>query len=204
VPAGPTPLPARNLVPQPAPSQPRVRPPAPGPVVSLEDAIHRLSVTQHREQLADVVMDFMRGHFGCGLFFLVRHDQARVWRGFAPGIQEAAIETIAFPISMPSCFQFAHDRCTSFRGSASAEGSRLQRQIWKYLCCEEPSEVVVVPVLVKSRVLNLVYAHAADGGPLPDGPVTDLQALCAALSSAYVRMIQKLKEAEVAANAPGR
>ena len=127
-----------------------------------------------------------------------------VWRGFHPGIQEAAIETIAFPISMPSCFQLAHDRRTCFRGLAPAEGGRLQRQIWKYLHCREPSEVVVVPVLVKTRVLNLVYAHAVDGGPLPGGPVIDLQALCAAVSSTYVRMIQKLKAGEPATSALGR
>jgi hypothetical protein len=62
----------------------------------------------------------------------------------------------------------------------------------------------VVPVQVKNRVLNLVYAHAADGGPLPEGPVTDLQALCAAVSSAYVRMIQKLKAEDLATNVPER
>jgi hypothetical protein len=39
---------------------------------------------------------------------------------------------------------------------------------------------------------------------LPDGPVTDLQALCAALSNAYVRMIQKLKAGDLAASALGR
>jgi len=172
--------------------------------VSLEDAIHRLTLARHREQLADVVMDFMRGYFGCGMFFLVRDGQAHVWRGFAAGMKEAAIETIAFPLSMPSCFRLAHDSRASFRGLAPPTGSKLQRQVWKYLRCQEPSEVLVVPVQVKNRVLNLVYAHAGDGGPLPDGPVTDLQALCAAVSSAYVRMIQKLKAGESAANALGR
>jgi hypothetical protein len=197
-----SPPPARDLVPPPTPAQPRTRPL--GPTLSLEDAIHRLTLARHREQLADVVMDFMRGYFGCGMFFLVRDGQARVWRGFAAGIQEAAIETIAFPMAMPSCFQLAHDRRTSFRGLAPAEGGKLQRQIWKYLHCHEPSEVVVVPVQVKNRVLNLVYAHAVDGGPLPDGPVVDLQALCAAVSSTYVRMIQKLKAGVLAASALGR
>jgi hypothetical protein len=57
---------------------------------------------------------------------------------------------------------------------------------------------------VKNRVLNLVYAHAVDGGPLPDGPVIDLQALCAAVSSTYARMIQRLKAGELAASALGR
>jgi hypothetical protein len=178
--------------------------PATGPAMSLEDAIHRLTLARHREQLADIVVDFMRGYFGCGMVFMVRDGQARVWRGFAPGIQEAAIETIAFPVSMPSCFQLAHDSRTSFRGPAPGEGGRLQRQIWKYLHCEEPSQVAVVPIQVKNRVLNLVYAHAADGGPLPEGPFVDLQALCAAVSSTYVRMIQKLKQGEAAASALGR
>jgi hypothetical protein len=172
--------------------------------VRLEDALHRLTLAHHREQAADVVMDFMRGYFGCGMFFLVRNGQAHVWRGFAPGISDAAIETIAFPLSMPSCFQLAHDRRTSFRGLAPAEGRKLQRQIWKYVHCEEPCEVVVIPIQVKNRVLNLVYAHAADGGPLPDGPVTDLQTLCAAVSSAYVRMIQKLKAEALTTSALGR
>ena len=198
----PSPLPARDLVSPLAPAQPRARPP--GPAVSLEDAIHRLTLARHREQMADVVMDFMRGYFGCGMFFLVRDGQARVWRGFSPGIPEAAIETVAFPISMPSCFQLAHDRRTPFRGLAPVEGGKLQRQIWKYLHCAEPSELVVVPVQVKNRVLNLVYAHAVDGFPLPDGPVIDLQTLCAVVSSTYVRMIQKLKAGELAASALGR
>lgn len=178
--------------------------PATGPAMSLEDAIHRLTLARHREQLADIVVDFMRGYFGCGMFFMVRDGQARVWRGFAPGVQEAAIETIAFPVSMPSCFQLAHDSRTSFRGPAPVEGRKLQRQIWKYLHCEDPSEVAVVPVQVKNRVLNLVYAHAADDGPLPEGPFADLQALCAAVSSTYVRMIQKLKQGEVAGSTLGR
>jgi hypothetical protein len=198
----PSPAPARDVVSPRMPAQTRL--PASGPAMRLEDAIHRLALARHREQLADVVVDFMRGYFGCGMFFLVRDGHARVWRGFAPGLQEAAIETIAFPLSMPSCFQLAHDRRTPFRGPARAEGSKLQRQIWKYLHCEEPSEIAVVPVQVKNRVLNLVYAHAADGGPLPDGPFTDLQALCAAVSSTYVRMIQKLKAGDPATSTLGR
>ena len=202
--SGPNPPPASELVGPAAPSQPHAGVSNPGPRLRLEDAFHRLTLARHREQLADVVMDFMRGYFGCGIIFLVRDGQARAWRGFAPGIREAAIETIAFPLAMPSCFQLAHDRLASFRGPAPDEGSKLQRQIWKYLRCEEPSEIVVVPVQVKSRALNLIYAHAPDGGPLPDGPVTDLQALCAALSSAYVRMIQKLKAGDLPPGAPGQ
>jgi hypothetical protein len=195
-----TPQPAAAVTPPPQ-ARPKARVSAP---VRLEDALHRLTLANDREQIADIVMGFMAGSFGCGMIFLARSGQARVWRGFAPGIQAAAIETIAFPISMPSCFQIAHDRRVPFRGPPPAEGSKLQRQIWKYLRCQEPSEVLVLPVLVKNRVLNLVYAHAEDLGRLAEAPVTDLQALCAAASSVYLRMIQRLKEETPAPHALAR
>jgi len=191
---------APQVIQPPGPTQPRERVPAP----SLEEAIRLLTAATQREQLADIVVAFMRGTFGCGMFLTLRDGQARVWRGFAPGVPEAAIETIAFPISMPSCFELAYDHCSPFRGRPPAEGKRLQRQIWKYLHCDQPSEVFVVPIQVKGRVLNLVYVHASDGGPLPDGPVTDLQAVCAAASSTYVRMIQRQKANDLAASTPDR
>jgi hypothetical protein len=172
------------------------------PTVHLEEALHRLSQAGSREQLAGVLLDFMKAHFGCGMIFLVQAGQARVWRGFAPDVPEAAVETIAFPLSMASCFRLAHDREAPFRGPPPAEGKRLQRQIWKYLHCPEPIDVVVVPILVKSRVLNLVYAHA--DGRLADAPTTDLEALCAATSPVYVRLIQKLKESAVGNTAVAR
>jgi hypothetical protein len=165
-----------------------------GPAISLENALHRLTEAPTRDALVDLIRDFMAGYFGCGMVFGVRDGQARVWRGFAPDVQTAAVETIAFPIEMPSCFRTVHESHVAFRGAPPAEGQKLQRQIWKYLHSPEPDEVLVIPIMVKSRVLNLVYAHADDCGRLPEGPVTDLLALCAAASSVYLRMIQRMKE----------
>jgi hypothetical protein len=191
--------------PTPAPGKAQVRPeslprpPVPrskahlAPAISLEEALRRLALSQNREALVDVIRDFMAGYFGCGMVFGVREGQARVWRGYAPDVPVAAVETIAFPIAMPSCFRTAHDSRTTFRGPPPADGQKLQRQVWKYLHSPEPDEVLVIPILVKSRVLNLVYAHADDCGRLPEVPVTDLQALCAAASSVYMRMIQRMK-----------
>jgi len=196
--------PAKPAMAQP-PARPKALRPDPSPVVDrpkvrlsppipLEEALHRLTLVQNREGLGNVIKDFMAGYFGCGMVLGVREGLAQVWCGFAPGIPSAAMETIAFPIAMPSCFRASHDSRTSFRGPPPADGHKLQRQIWKYLHCTEPAEILVAPITVKNRVLNLVYAHADDLGRLPDGPVTDLLALCAAASSAYVRMIQRLKE----------
>jgi hypothetical protein len=174
----------------------QVLPPPPGAAVSMEDVIHRLSVAESREQVADIVIDFMLPHFGCGLIFLLRGTTAYVWRGFAPGLDARAIETIAFPMSMPSMFRMAKDRAATFRGAPPSEGVYLHTQIWKYLHSEPPADVVVIPVTIKERVISLVYAHATNASRLPDDHVRELQAVCAAVASAFVRLIQRAKDGQ--------
>jgi hypothetical protein len=165
----------------------------PGTAVALEDAVHRLSVAEHREQIADIVIDFMLPRFACGLIFLLRGPSAHVWRGFAPGIDARAIETIAFPTTMPSMFRTAKERAVTFRGVPPADGAHLHGQIWKYLRCPAPSDAVVIPIAIGQRIVNLVYAHASSG-TMPDANVRELQALCTAMGSSFIRLIQRAKE----------
>lgn len=185
--------------PAPQPPTPPATPP-PAPALELDEAVRHMGAVEHREQIADILVDYMTGRFGCGLVFLLRDGTARAWRGLAPGIAQAAIETIAFPITMPSCFQISFERGAPFRGPPPLEGMPLQRKVWKYLHCGTPADVVVVPVAVASRIVCLVYAQAVASGPLPDGPVAELQALCAAASAALVRLIHKLRNESVDAS----
>jgi hypothetical protein len=169
--------------------------PPPGAAVALEDAVHRLSVAEHREQIADILIDFMLPRFGCGLIFLLRGTSAHVWRGFAPGVDAHAIETIAFPTSMPSMFRSAKERAVTFRGAPPADGAHLHAQIWKYLRCPAPRDVVVIPIAIGQRIVNLVYAHATSG-TMPDANVRELQALCTIVGSSFIRLIQRAKEGQ--------
>ncbi|HEX7500834.1 MAG TPA: hypothetical protein VF524_11115 [Polyangia bacterium] len=166
-------------------------PPA-GLAVALEDAVHRLSVAEHREQIADILVDFMLPRFDCGLIFLLRGVNAHVWRGYAPGIDTRAIETIAFPMSLPSMFRNAKERAVTFRGSPPAEGAHLHAQIWKYLRCQAPADVLVIPIAIGTRIINIVYTHASTS--MPDANVHDLQALCSTVGSSFIRLIQLAKE----------
>jgi hypothetical protein len=178
-------------------ANPHVLAPPPGAAVALDDAVHRLSVAEHREQIADIVIDFMLPRFGCGLIFLLRGTNAHVWRGFAPGVDARAIETIAFPTSMPSVFRTVKERAVTFRGSPPAEGAHLHGQIWKYLHCQAPIDVVVIPIAIGQRIVNIVYAHATSGS-MPDTSVRELQALCSTVGSSFVRLIQRAKAGEQA------
>jgi hypothetical protein len=164
--------------------------------VTLEDAVHRLSVAEHRDQIADIIIDFMLPRFACGILFLLRGDEAQAWRGYAPAIDAQSIETIVFPLTIPSMFRSTRDRAVTFRGSPPAEGAHLHAQIWKYLRCQPPLESLIIPVLIGERVIVLVYAHGSDGSRMAEHAVQELQAMCNAAGSSFVRLIQRAKEGE--------
>ena len=167
-----------------------------GTAVSLEDAVHRLSVCEHREQIADILLDFMLPHFAYGLILLVRGPRTQVWRGYAPNVDARAVETIAFPTSMPSMFCTAKERAVSFRGAPPEEGAHLHQQLWKYLRCPPPADVLVIPVAIGQRGVMMIYAHGSGGGRMPDVAVQELRALSAAVGSTFIRLIQRAKEAQ--------
>jgi hypothetical protein len=187
----PRPLPSMSAPEPPAP--PSLAPPIDA-AVGLEDAVHRLSVAEHRDQIADILIDFMLPRFGCGLLFLLKGADAQAWRGYAPGVDARAIETIVFPMSLPSMFRAARDRAATLRGPPPPEGVHLHNQIWKYLQCAPPAESLVIPVAIADRIILLVYAHASDAGRLPEGYVQELQAMCTAAGSSFVRLIQQAKD----------
>ena len=51
--------------------------------------------------------------------------------------------------------------------------------------------VLLTPIIVKQRVVNLVYAHAQ--GALPDTATDELCELAIRASTAYVRLIRQSK-----------
>jgi hypothetical protein len=189
-PSRPHPLPPEPVLPAPLP----VLAPPVGAAVTLEDAVHRMSVAEHRDQIADILIDFMLPRFGCGIIFLLRTGDAQAWRGYAPGIDSRNVETIVFPLAAPSMFRAARDRGAPFRGPPPPEGAHLHNQIWKYLHSPTPSEALVIPVSIGDRIVLLVYAHAMDYGRLPEDHVQELQAMCTAAGSAFVRLIQQSRD----------
>jgi hypothetical protein len=191
------PPPVRTTPAFPVPAVPQPPPYLPPPIsatVTLEDAVHRLSVAEQRDQIADILIDFMLPRFPCGILFLVRGNEAQAWRGYAPAVDPSSIETIVFPLSVPSMFRAARERAATFRGPPPPEGVHLHGQLWKYLRCAPPVDSLVIPLRIGGRVIVLVYAHGADGGRLGESAVEELQAMCNAAGSSFVRLIQRAKD----------
>ena len=52
--------------------------------------------------------------------------------------------------------------------------------------------MLVIPIAIGERIVNLVYAHASTS--MLDANVHELQALCSAVGSSFIRLIQLAKE----------
>jgi len=162
---------------------------------SFQDACDRIDTAQHREEIADALIDYARGRCDALVVLLIRDGNAFGWRGYVapssttkPGLTE--IDELSLPLGGASSFQSAHDAGAPFVGAPPSTARPVEVKLWQALgVTPEPVEVVVVPILVKQRAVNLVYAHTL-GGPPPSQVVTELTELATHAQTAYLRLIR--------------
>jgi hypothetical protein len=165
------------------------------PVLTYTQACEKIDAATHREQIADAIVEFGRGRFDCVAIFIVRDGNALGWRAHLAGTRPATpVEEMSLPLGGVSALQAAHDELRPFQGVPPSPGKPVESQLWSLLGIDPPpQEILVAPVTVKQRVVNLVYAHGAGGGALPVDGTKQLCDLAVRTQSAYVRLIRSSK-----------
>jgi hypothetical protein len=161
--------------------------------INAEHAVDAITDAINREEIGNAIVDYLRSSFGFGLLFTVQHEIALGWKGFAPGVDDAAFQSLAIPLTAPSVLRLAYDTKRIFRGAPPAEGAALDGILWRQLRSSRAKDVVVAPVVLKNRVVTLIYAHATGGGALPDPALVDLTMLCPYAAAGFIRLIQAAK-----------
>jgi hypothetical protein len=183
-----------SVPPPPPPSIAPTEEPTPPPRLGWPFACDRLDHSTQRDQIADVFMDFAAGRFGALVMFLVRDGNALGWHGRVSGARPLQpIEQISLALGPASAFQIAHDGMRVYHGPPPSTGHPVENRLWEALGTPPPLDLLVAPVLVKQRVVNLVYAHAVGGAMLPGDDAAELAELAVRASEAYVRLIKKSK-----------
>jgi hypothetical protein len=165
-----------------------------GPALSLADALWRLAAATTRDEVGDTIVDHLRSAYACGLVLIAKEGVALGWKGFAPDCPIERIESLALPLTVPSMLRLAYEGKAVFRGAPPPDGQPIQQRLWKTLHTTHPAEVLVGPVVLKDRVVNVVYAHAQDGGPLPEPAAAEMAQICAAAATAFARLIKQKKQ----------
>lgn len=168
--------------------------PVPEPAITFGEATERLHDATHRDQIAAALLDYAVGRTAALIVFLVRDGHALGWRGYTLQPAATAVTELSVALGGASSFQAAVDEGAPFRGAPPA-GHVAEPLLWQAMGLAPAAEVIVAPIVVRSRPVNLVYAHPPGGGPFADAVARELLTLCARASDAYVRLIQRSKSA---------
>ncbi len=163
--------------------------------LTYADAGERIENAGNRDGIADAFVDYAKGRCDALVVFLIRDGNALGWRGYvAPPIKLVRpLEELSLPLGGISSLQTAYDGCQVFVGVPPSGARPIETQLWTALGADPaPIEVVVVPVQVKQRAVNLIYTHTLGGTP-PKGFVTELQDLAARAQTAYLRLIRQTR-----------
>lgn len=166
-------------------------------VLTFGAACERIDQATHRDQIADVLVDFSKGRCDALISFLIRDGNALGWRGWVapPAKPRVPIEELSLPLGGVSALQSAHDTGDMFRGPPPSEGKPVETQLWSSLGITlEPTSVLVIPVLVRQRAVNLIYAHCLTGPPA-ESVVTELMGIADRIQTAYLRLIKQARGA---------
>lgn len=164
------------------------------PMLGVDDAIAALKATTTSDEIGNVLATWLHSTYGIGLVLVVKDilGMAIGWRGWAPGVEQATIESISVPLGPPSMFTTAYEGKVAFLGPPPEDGMAVQRKVWTALGSEEPLEAIVIPVMLGERMVNILYAHAT-GGTIPDGSLEDAARVAREATTAYARLIRRPK-----------
>jgi hypothetical protein len=163
--------------------------------VTFAGACERIDSAMNRDHIADTFTAYAQGRCDALVVFLIRDGNALGWRSWAapPAIHKKPIEELSLPLGGASSLQSAHDAGQPFVGTPPSAARPVEKQLWAALGTQpEPFAVVVVPVLVKQRAVNLVYAHLLSRPPAAH-LVNELSDLAARAQASYLRLIRQAR-----------
>lgn len=181
----------------------RTRPSAPParvePRATADELVASIDLAATRDDVGNALIDYAVGRLDAAAVFVVRDANAIGWRVHAPGrpVSASAFEQVSLPLGGASALQAAHDSRTVYRGRAPTGGRPVETRLWRALGVDgEPRELVVVPILIGPRVVQLIYGHTETADHLDDRVVDELGRLARAAAEAYARIIQQAKAAD--------
>jgi len=164
--------------------------PGPEPMTAAA-AIAAIRNASSRSDVSAPAIRFLRHRFAAGVMLIAKDDMALGHRGFGGSFDAETVESILIPLNAPSMFLTACEAMRTCRGAPPSGGQAIHERFFKLFPLDAPPiEVVVTPVVVRDRVVCLLYAHGEEGGPLTDTSVNELEHIARAVSEAYLELIR--------------
>ena len=150
--------------------------------VAFESA---LTKADDRDRVGRLALRLARLHARAAATFVVRGDVIAAFQGDGETI-DSDIEGLLIPLRAETIFAAVAASGQPWRGRPPAAGP--DGRVLGALGRRDVRESVVLPIAVRGRVINLLYADN-EGEPLAETSVAALGALCRCVAQAYERLI---------------
>jgi hypothetical protein len=179
---------------QPGPSLPE-EVVVPAPVLTpltFAQAQAELSRSSDREEVATTVLRYAVSKWKRSLLLSVQGSLVTGWRGMGKGVREASVRRIGISLAGPSTFRLVRDTRSHYIGPVRRDAA--SGFFYKLLGGGYPTTAVILPLLVRGKLVHLLYV---DNGPgqLTPPDVGELLILSQGVGRSYEAMIRRRKSA---------
>jgi hypothetical protein len=151
-------------------------------------ATAQIDTATTRDEVVAGLVALCRRFFKRVVFFIVREPWVLGWTGAGEGMDRAVAGSIRISLDSPSVFRTVTRDKGVFIGRLGAEDEDLK--VVKLLGKRPTTNAALFPILVKSRVVNLLYGdNGSEGNVKPD--LGELLVQVQKVPRAYLRIIRR-------------
>ncbi|OEU63889.1 MAG: hypothetical protein BA870_11410 [Desulfuromonadales bacterium C00003094] len=119
-----------------------------------------LSEVRDRQEVVQILMQYMGQVFERAAVFLVRENEISGWKAVCRQQEIKDFESFSIPLGFPSVLKTVVEGKSFYLGPIASEG--LNENLLRSLGGDKPEAALLVPLTLDGRVVNLLYG---DGGP---------------------------------------
>ena len=160
------------------------------PEERLDVAASALQQVEMRDDIADVLLEFCRPYLLRRALFIVRKTSVVGWRGEGESIDPELLRAIDIPVDEVSVFHTVLHGAEFWLGSLPPMPRNTELTMG--LGAGTPSECLLLPVRMRSRVVCFLYGDNLDGG-VGQVPLVQLRRLVAKAALAFEAYILRNK-----------
>ncbi len=160
-----------------------------GPL-TMDIARAELEASAERDAIFDLLFEFARQFFDYTAFFIVHGDIAEGRDAFGDGASREKVARVGVPLDLQNILATARGEKRSYRGYPHTEG--LDPVLLADLGRDGKSECIVFPVVVRTRVVALLFGDGGVSG-IDDESVRQVELLLDAAGGAFERVIVRRK-----------
>lgn len=188
------PPPPVAAMPSPPVAAPPPRPPEPPPSpLTFAEAQKELGQVSSREEVAHTVLRFALGKWKRALLLSVQADLVTGWKGYGENVRTRHVQRVGISIrSGASTFKLVRDTRSHYIGPMKRDAGT--QVFYKLIGGDFPTTAVLLPLLVRGKVVHILYV---DNGPgqLTPPDIGELLILSQSVARSYEAMIKRRKSA---------